>query len=326
MLPQTNELNFEQCRACLDELQPRIGHYGWMLSVLRHRSKRSGGLPSRVLRWFRQISNRNRPYFIGVTEDGTRFVGDFWDDYSVAWAVQPGYDRHVVEFLKEKSGGLSGTFLDIGANCGVLAATVGRHTRGALRVVAVEPMPNTAKRAAATIALNDLKDARVLTIALGDEEGCLELYQSPDNSGWTTAHPSAQAASGEGAAWTVTKVPSRLLDNLSAEGVVSDVRFIKLDVEGHEFSVLRGARELLRRDQPGLFYEYHPGLMKRAGWSREDVTGLLCDELGYEMKVMAEDGAVSEFPPPANIILVNVFCQAARDRARQSTEGAVLRS
>lgn len=70
------------------------------------------------------------------------------------------------------------------------------------------------------------------------------------------------------------QVPCRRLDSLDLE----PVGFMKIDVEGHESAVLRGAAEILRRDMPNLLIEIED--RHRAG-AIADVTGHLA-ELGYD--------------------------------------------
>ena len=50
------------------------------------------------------------------------------------------------------------------------------------------------------------------------------------------------------------KVPVLQLDKLLAERT-SPVNFIKMDVEGHELEVFKGAADLLEKDQPKLMFE-----------------------------------------------------------------------
>jgi hypothetical protein len=56
---------------------------------------------------------------------------------------------------------------------------------------------------------------------------------------------------GPAGAYQVRHVPVKRLDDFSFDRV----GFIKIDVEGHELSVLKGARELLQRDKPNLLIE-----------------------------------------------------------------------
>lgn len=64
-------------------------------------------------------------------------------------------------------------------------------------------------------------------------------------------------------------------------GVTPD--FIKIDAEGMEVKILRGAAELLRNHGPKLILEVNEGALKHFGTSREELFGLL-DSFGYKYK------------------------------------------
>jgi FkbM family methyltransferase len=135
-----------------------------------------------------------------------------------------------------------GTALDIGANHGVYSYFMVRHFD---HVVAFEPQP------ACVETLETWARGRVdiRQVALSDQAGEGELTV-PVRSGV----PLTGYARLDGA---VDGVRSRLpvrLERLDDQGL-HDVRFIKIDVEGHELSVLRGGEALLRRDHPVLLVE-----------------------------------------------------------------------
>ncbi len=94
------------------------------------------------------------------------------------------------------------------------------------------------------------------------------------------AEPAAAAVAGAGG--TLLDVPMRSVDNLCAElGFRPDL--VKVDVEGYELGVLRGAREILGALQPLLFLELHPDHLRRLGHSPRQVVELLAG-LGYRFR------------------------------------------
>jgi FkbM family methyltransferase len=129
-------------------------------------------------------------------------------------------------------------FFDVGANVGsytLLACSV----RGA-RGVAVEPIPDTFRRLVDNLRLNRL-DERVEAIncGLGAEEGLLRFSAGED----TMNHALAPGESAAGA----VEMPVSKLDTLTLGRVPA---LIKIDVEGFETQVLRGAHATLA--MPGL--------------------------------------------------------------------------
>jgi FkbM family methyltransferase len=114
---------------------------------------------------------------------------------------------------------------------------------------------------------------RVETVALSDHAGEAPLRVATTDTGRSTieaANPLQQAGPIE----HVT-VATRRLDDYA--GIIGPVACIKIDVEGHEDAVLRGADRMLARDRPSLLVEieerHKPGSIRA-------ITRYL-DERGY---------------------------------------------
>ena len=137
--------------------------------------------------------------------------------------------------------GRGGTAIDIGANFGLYSFVLSRLCD---RVEAFEPQPACAAALRAYGAAN----IRVHQVALSREDGTLEL-KIPVSSGRALGgFATLREVEGECLRY---QVPVRRLDDFQFE----DVRFVKVDVEGHELQVLAGAQETLRRHKPVLVIE-----------------------------------------------------------------------
>lgn len=66
------------------------------------------------------------------------------------------------------------------------------------------------------------------------------------------------------------------------------VRLIKIDVEGAELQVLRGATEILKRHRPYVIFEHGMGAADYYGTRPEDVHDILVGECGLELTLMAD--------------------------------------
>lgn len=173
-------------------------------------------------------------------------------------------------------------FLDIGSNFGyyaLLAATL-VGSQGAVH--AFEPQPGVAGLLHRNARENNLPQLTVHQTALGDEPGVLTMYlPRAGQSGLATLRPDAGWL-GERAADTI-EVPVARLDDLAREHGITQVRALKIDAEGYELPILRGAGELLERCRPVVFFE--------ADDEAEDPRALLA-EVGYDLFRLTDAGPV----------------------------------
>ena len=133
--------------------------------------------------------------------------------------------------------------IDIGANNGVYAWHIARHSAG---VIAFEPQPSHAGFLVQAFGPR----VRVEQVALSDSTGeaVLRVPQETWEDGRATIEASNTLDRFTCAEYTV---PRRRLDSYD----LPPVGFMKIDVEGHELAVLGGAEAILRRDRPNLIIE-----------------------------------------------------------------------
>ncbi len=139
-----------------------------------------------------------------------------------------------------------GVFVDVGAN-------IGNHTLFAAavcqaQVLAFEPSPGLARHCAENLAANGV-DGRVQLRQAGvsDHAGMAQVHPGPTNNAGMTQLK-------EGGEKGIAEVPLVSLDEEIARlGLTPQV--IKVDVEGMEVPVLRGAGRVLRQHRPALYVE-----------------------------------------------------------------------
>ena len=133
-------------------------------------------------------------------------------------------------------------------------------------MVAFEPNPANLERLQANLDLNPEQAQRitVLPAALSDVEGTLTFRSSANVEDQSSSggylergSPPLDAAVYERAGFRTSEVPTHRLDHLVAKEGWSNIRVIKIDVEGAEHLVLTGALETLKRDRPMLLMEIH---------------------------------------------------------------------
>jgi FkbM family methyltransferase len=162
-----------------------------------------------------------------------------------------------------------GAFLDVGANTGIysIMASVIAPDR---RVIAFEPLPNVLKSFWANLLVNGLENhVCVYETALSDRVGKATLHIPDPSHGLIET-----SASLEQEFKTASSEISVTVNTLDQMQFLPEVAVIKVDIEGHEYAFLRGAKETLNRDRPVVFAEVVGPARRNAMWA-------LLNELGY---------------------------------------------
>lgn len=136
--------------------------------------------------------------------------------------------------------------IDIGANIGTYTHFMRKH---ALSVVAYEPHPDLAKRLAKLY-----PDVSVRPMAVSDRRSIVKL-RVPMAHG-RPAHELGSVVQSFSGGYVEYDVPSVSLDDEE----LTDVGFIKIDVEQHELAVLKGAAQTILRWRPNIMTEVTPTL------------------------------------------------------------------
>lgn len=130
-------------------------------------------------------------------------------------------------------------FLDVGAHIGFISCVVARFVGDSGFVYAVEPNPETFRILRENIRINSLENVGALEVALGAEVGKARIYENADKAVASLIRPKDFSEdSGE-------KIVVTTIDTLIENGIIRIPTFIKIDVEGFELEVLKGARKLL---------------------------------------------------------------------------------
>ena len=153
------------------------------------------------------------------------------------------YEPETLEFLASRTGPGS-TFVDVGANIGLFAIPMARRVGAAGRVVAIEASPRIFPYLAHNVAANQSPNVRLWNVAASDAQvPALAFYEAPaTHFGMGSIGPQFDAAP--------VSVPATTLDYVLAEENIAHVDVLKVDVEGYESAVFRGAARLLNGARP----------------------------------------------------------------------------
>ncbi len=179
----------------------------------------------------------------------------------------------------------AGVVFDVGANCGFFALMqTAKHPK--LNVYCFEPHPETFQRLQKNIAVNKLTRVVAIHTAVGAMSGSCQINVSAESSMAIVNSSSVQFL----IAPKTVEVPLTSLDDFAAARNVWP-HFLKIDVEGFEAEVLRGAQRCLERSH-AVVLEYHSaelqieciGLLSAAGFT----TRLMDERLLAGTKITAQ--------------------------------------
>ena len=144
-----------------------------------------------------------------------------------------------------KIGPNKGTALDIGANEGLFSHALSKHYD---KVIAFEINPDLSKN----LKIFDIPRLEVIEKGLSSKQGELTLYIPVQDGrelvGWASVEKNNLP--------DAAKVIEKKVDVITLDSLhLTNVTFIKMDVEGHELEVLKGAEQTLRQNRPILLVE-----------------------------------------------------------------------
>jgi len=171
-----------------------------------------------------------------------------------------------------------GCAVDVGAYKGtILAKMVAFAPEGTHH--AFEPLPAFAAELRRNFASPTVQ---VYPFAVGDRSGMTTFQHVVTNPGYSGIKKRTYARPDEAVEAIEVKIDT--LDHALAPGTRVD--FIKIDVEGAELLVLRGARETILRTRPVIVFEHGLGAADHYETTPEQVWALLVDDLKMNLTLM----------------------------------------
>ena len=223
------------------------------------------------------------------------------------------YEQHELD-LFERLAAASQKIVDVGGNIGVYATIGARRMPANGQLIVFEPVPENFELLEANLNANGLAERVVLVrVAVGDSDGDMPLYLAPLSIGTHSA--SARNASGPHGQAERIMVPVITLDthvSTAPEGNDTPVNLLKIDVEGYDGHVLRGASTLLARQAPTLLVEYVPAHLDGCGFPKDEFLDRIFSCYDAVWSITGPTGRISKATledvrqgPNANLVAVS---------------------
>jgi FkbM family methyltransferase len=217
------------------------------------------------------------------------------DDPVISGALAFGvYEHGEIAFFRSRFGA-GMTLIDVGANVGLYSAlalsTPGFHGR----VLAIEPHAESRRYLQKTIESNG-GAAEIIALAASDHAGTLSLHKNPENKGDNRLYADPLLRDAE-------SVGADTLDNICRRAGIGSAQFVKIDVQGAEAQVVRGAAALLGASRECiLMTEFWPYGLQRCGADPFEYLEML-GALGFRLyELTGKRGTLTALDSPEALI------------------------
>lgn len=182
------------------------------------------------------------------------------------------HSTHIAKFLQDYLRP-DMTFVDVGANMGELTLVAGKRLENG-RVLAFEPVPDIFEELSRNVAINNLLCVELFNIGLFQTTDSLPIFRLQDVN-FGTINDGVPSLFSTGNDRQEVMVPLRRFDDVARECNLQRLDVMKIDVEGAEIMVLRGAEASIKRFRPIIITELSDENFQRAGYTSDDVISYL---------------------------------------------------
>ncbi|MGB7844226.1 MAG: FkbM family methyltransferase [Candidatus Acidiferrum sp.] len=202
------------------------------------------------------------------------------------------YERELAHLHRFLAPGM--VVVDGGASCGIYTVAAARLVGASGRVLSFEPGAEAFSVLKRNIELNHLMNVRAHCAALSDKDGTAELYHHEHGpNSFSLGKPQSTAIESE-------QVVTLSLDEVFRKENAARLGFIKLDVEGAEELVLRGAGQIIAHSFPTILFEANAAASMQLGLQPHGAWELLMNR-GYRFFSLAGCGDLCELDKPPRV-------------------------
>lgn len=236
--------------------------------------------------YFRHVAPQQSTTLVSTLRYGIRMNLDISEFLQAHLFLYGSYELPSVRFIRRVIAP-GDTVADVGAQIGYITLAMATLAPGKITVHAFEPEPLNIQRLRNNIALNPGVDVRIVEKAVSDADGAIRLYLSKDHNAGTHSTISG----GSNVSDDFVEIPAVTLDHYVQEQRISALRLIKIDVEGGEYEVIKGATHTLTTLRPIVLMELSDALQESRGFSTVEFKRLM-KQLEYSAYTIADDGSL----------------------------------
>lgn len=227
-----------------------------------------------------------------IRRNGINFEVDITEGLDLSLFLFGNFQKHVTEnkFLNLPK---NAVIFDVGANVGIMALHFAKKAPKGT-VYAFEPTHFAWKKLQKNLELNQKIAQNIETVQTFVSSEEKKQSEIKAFSSWKINKEvgSDQHPVHGGKAMSTEGVPTTTIDEFVKEKNIGRLDFIKIDTDGHEFDVLLGARNTLRKFKPQIIFELGQYVMEERGISFMDYEGFF-SKLGYRLSNAANNKSIT---------------------------------
>lgn len=270
-----------------------------------------------LTKYFNRLFSATEPH-VTVFRTSHNFVieGDL-GEFLQSWIYAFGsYELPTVRFIRSYLQ-RNNVAIDVGAQIGYLTLVMSTSASSTTQVYSFEPEERNIRRFRRNIQLNKLTNVTLLEQAAGQQRGSIRLYLSSDANAGTHSTVFIEGNVSD----AFVDIPCTTIDFEVTERGLNRLDLLKIDVEGGEIDVIKGATDTLTRFHPVVITELSDSLQQARGTTCRDFKVTMA-EFGYSPFTINNDGSLcpSEFDaahPMDNVVFV---AKDQRQRVRISPQ------
>jgi len=186
------------------------------------------------------------------------------------------------------------TFVDVGANQGFYTILASKLVGTDGLVVAFEPASTESRKLRWNLHINSCRNVRLEEAAVGSFEGNCDFHMCLAHQGSFSSirHPASDVTSKT----QLVHVPITTLDACASRFLRRQVDLVKIDVEGGELDVLRGAKQMFSSTRPLVMCEVEDRRTETWGYRAVEIIYSL-RSVGYRWCTVDAKGNLESLPP-----------------------------